>query len=737
MTFLMLSPVAFAQDEQRFEVSGWVVDTKQASAVQEATVFIEELQRQTVSDRQGRFGFEGLAAGSYTLRIEHEAFELHQERIVLPDDAARAGELYIELRGLTGVSEYFTVTTSSSPLRNPVSYRPEQAFDAEALQRRAGNSLGEMLDGEPGIAMRSFGPAPTRPVIRGMDGERVLVLENGERMGDLSGTAHDHAVTFDPLAIDRVEVIRGPAGLLYGSGALGGVVNILNEDIPRHWAPGLYGDVGLHGASVNTAGAAGGRLIYGSESWAATARISAREAGELSTPQGALEGTHLSQLTGSTGLGFSSGRLQGGLSAGALSNSYGLPEQFETTAEGVEIRSARQNIQGRLNWEREGFADNIELRFHGSRYHHQEMAIERRAQDADVEQVELDFMQLVTSSTLTVRHRNLGPIDQGAIGFNVVARDIVVSGEDGLTPDSRTYFLAAFVFEEIPLTERIRLQFGVRPELHLVEPRPNAHFTEPAHSRAQATLSGSVGLNIRPADFLEFGTQAAQAHRAPMIEELYSRAAHLGTGKYEIGDPQLESEIGRGIDAYTRMRFGRVSLELAAFYQRVDNYVFLEPTGQTDAASGYPIYAYQSSESDFRGFESQAKVGILAGLELSAGVDYVRAMRLDTERTPLPAIPPLRARLKLGYEAESFWLGTLVRLVGAQTRTAPEELPTEGYALLGFDAGYRFHAGGLHVLSVRLDNTLNTVYRDHLSRVEGREVVMPGRSANAMYRWVF
>ena len=235
---------------------------------------------------------------------------------------------------------------------------------------------------------------------------------------------------------------------------------------------------------------------------------------------------------------------------------------------------------------------------------------------------------------------------------------------------------------------------------------------------------------------IEIGTQLARAHRAPILEEMYSNAAHLGTGAYEIGDPDLGNEIGHGVDAFIRLRPGPVYFELAGFYNRVSNYIFLEPTGEFNESSAFPIYRYRAEGADFLGGELSLGLDIGA-FKVKSGVDYVRATRQNLAGSPLPSIPPLRTRLDVGADLERFWLGTTARYVFAQERTAPGEFSTPGYALLGADGGLRFDAAGLHILSLRVENALNATYRDHLSRVPGRDVPMAGRNGQIIYRWIY
>src|SRR6056297_374158 len=265
--------------------SGIVVEAGSGEPVPGATVYIEALQKGTSADKSGRFVFENLKHGVWSLEVRSVGYEPVIADITHPLEV----EPVFELKASVVRSEDVIVT--ASPIGRNIQYQPAQSLNAEQLQQRAAPSLGEILDGNPGVTTRSFGSAPARPVIRGFDGDRVLVLQNGERMGDLSGTAVDHAVGLDPLAMDRVEVVRGPASLMYGSGAIGGVVNLFSADMPREWDKGSRSALASHISSMNDMGAGLISTRYGTEKYAVTGRMIYRNGGDLTTPEGTLPDT--------------------------------------------------------------------------------------------------------------------------------------------------------------------------------------------------------------------------------------------------------------------------------------------------------------------------------------------------------------------------------------------------------------------------------------------------------------
>jgi len=305
-----------------------------------------------------------------------------------------------------------------------------------------------------------------------------------------------------------------------------------------------------------------------------------------------------------------------------------------------------------------------------------------------------------------MQHRATGFFDRGAMGFSFQAKDLDVNGDDVYTPGERRFTAGLFTFQEVPLSNIMRLQFGLRLDVQNAAAMPNSTFTDVNLSRTSVNYSGSIGLNHRPLPGFELG--------------------HLGAGIYEKGDTELKDEIGHGGDLFMNYTFGKTSIELAGFVNYFRNFIIFTPTGQTDEPSGYAIYQYEGAEAMLMGGELSLKSELLKGLNLISTMDYVNGRRINNGSTGefLPVIPPFRFSAELEYDFGFGWIGGKVQAVSRQDRVAPDEAITEGYTLLGFNTGFRLNKGGRHVLILRVDNALNTIYRDHLSRVES-------------YRWFF
>ncbi len=720
------------QRETDANVFGHVVSAEDGAHIPFINVVIQGTRIGTITDASGHYMLTNLPEGRHTLVVKGMGYET--ESVDFEISANQSIEIDVEI-DYTGV-DLDEVVITASPTASGFRYQPDMTYMGEDLQRRSEASFGEMLNREPGVAMRSMGSAPARPVIRGMDGDRILVLENGERMGDISETSADHTISLDPMVANRLEVVRGPASLLYGSSALGGVINLMTTDIPDRWDPGPAGVVSLQGASMNSMGAGFGRYTWGNDNLAFTGRIAYRQAGDITTPAGLVMGTSMNNLDASAGAGFVSGRSTGGVSFSLTDMAYEIPENVTTADEGVELLIQRQALQGRINFQRNGFFDRGQFRFNATRMYQQEIEyeIEDGVRDEDVE---IEYSKYALSSTYTVQHKPFEFFDRGAVGLNLHAHNLDVGGDEAYTPGERRINLGVFTFQEIPLSRTMRLQAGLRLDFQHTGALPNELFPQASSTRNAINYTGSIGFNHRPVDGLEVGGQFARSHRNPSVEELFADGAHLGLGVYEIGNLDLRDEIGQGADVFMRWNNGFIDFEVAGFINYFRNYIIFEPTGDIDPGSGYPVFRYTSDEARLMGAELSALLRLHENLELTLGADYVDGRRIHNGSFYLPHIPPLRFMADAEYDFGRAWIGGRFHRASSQTRIAPEEEVTDGYNLLGLSAGYRLDSPVRQVILLRIDNLLDESYRDHLSRIEDRNVLMPGRNFTLSYRMFF
>jgi iron complex outermembrane recepter protein len=721
-----------AQGSTDANVFGHVVSAQDGDHIPFINVLIEGTRIGTITDASGHYILTNLPVGRHTLVVKGMGYETSSVEFEISARESREIDVEVNYTGI-GLDE---IVITSSPTASGYRYQPDMTLMGEELQRRSEISFGEMLNNSPGIAMRSLGAAPARPVIRGMDGDRILVLENGERMGDISETSADHTIALDPLVASRLEVVRGPASLLYGSSALGGVINLMTTDIPDRWEPGSSGVMSLQGATMNQMGAGFGRYTYGNDNWAVTGRIAHRRASDITTPEGVLPGTSSQNIDASVGLGFNSGPAVGGLSLSLADMAYEIPDNIDNPDEGVEIRMQRQAFQGRVNFDSPGFLDRGQLRFNASRMYQEE--IEYEWEDGTLfEDLEIFYEKYSFSSTLTMQHKPSGIFDRGAFGLNMHGHRLDVGGDNTYTPGEARVNAGLFTFQEIPLSNVMRLQAGMRIDFQHTGALPNDLFPDISSTRNAVNYSGSIGFNHRPLDQLEIGGQFARSHRNPSVEELFAQGPHLGVGVYEIGDENLKDEIGQGADLFVKWSNGIVEFEAAGFFNFFRNYIIFEPTGDIDPGSGFPVFRYTGDEARLMGGELGISFRLFENLQLGFNADYVDGVRYTNGREYLPFIPPLRFMANVEYDFGVGWIGGRLVSAAAQNRVAPEEDVTGGYTLVGLSAGFRVNYPGRHIVILRVDNLFDKSYRDHLSRIEDRNFPMPGRNFSLAYRLFF
>ncbi len=729
-TLSLLAPLSILAQHT---LLGYVTDSA-GSPLPGATVWIPEVETGTATDLSGRFEFAGLEDGSLTLVIRFVGYKPTEHQIHLPDAAAEPVRITMqEIVYLT--NELLVVGTLFDRITR---YQPTQSYSGIEIQQRNTSSIGTLLDGESGVAMRSMGNAPARPVVRGMDGERIQVLQNGMKMGDFSSTGADHAVILDPATIERVDIVRGPASLIYGSSAMGGIVNVHSADIPSGWTTGTSGYFGTEGQSGMESLSGLSRLTYATDGRALTFRSSLRNTGSMQTPAGEVPGTDLRSLHIGTGAAW---RYQEGYSGFSLQYSdkeYGIPDDPFNLDEEVEIAMRRFAFQGvshhRLD---HGFWEAAEARLVYNYYTHEEIEYEFNDGILDDKNLELAIDHHFIQSDLLFQHAGRGIIDNGTAGLTFAWRDVAVGGEEALTPDARGWTVAGFLIEEIALPRNWNIQTGVRLEWNHLRSVANEDYPDAGRTRSQGIWAASAGVSGPVFGNTRLGFQLSRSHRTPSLEELFADAIHFAAGAYEMGDPDLHDEVGYGLDVFLDYRNGSWDLHLALFANRIANYITLRPTGQSEPTRGYPIIEYYGSNAELLGGEFSARRKLSDQLDIKLGADYIHGSELNGSRQPLPLIPPLRLSAESTYDTGRWWTGVRVRHAFSQDRTAEAEAETNGYTLTDFSAGARLGAANIHQIIINAENLFDVTWRDHLSRIEQRDIPMMGRNIRLSYRYYF
>lgn len=616
-----------------------------------------------------------------------------------------------------------TIVVTGNPLGREALAQPAASLAGDALLQRRAGTLGDTLDGLPGAAASRFGPNSSRPVMRGLDGERVRLLDNGGATVDASSLSFDHAVALDPLVVERIELLRGPAALLYGGNAAAGVVNSIDNRIPRVAADGLGGRAALRvgGAADERSGALALDGGQGGLAWHADAF--GRQTADLRTPrfvpmQGgqalpAAERVRNSAAEGGGGaLGVSAVDEQGylGLAVDRYDNRYGVTVEPDVL---IDMRRERLALAGERR-HLAGWFDTLSLNAATTRYRHQEL-------DAGGA-VGTTFSSRGEDFRLQAHHVALGPW-RGVLGVQAEGLRFSALGDEAFVPDTRTRSQAAFVLEEAQFGawqvqaavrgERVRVDSAGDDAAAADAPRFGA-----AQSRRFSPASASLAATWRPAADWSLGWSAGHAERAPAFHELYANGLHVATAAFERGDPTLGTERGDNLGASVGWQRGADHLKLDVYRTHFARFIALAATGETADAGGgetVPVYRFTPVRARLQGVELDGRWRVLQQpwrLDLSLVGDSVRATNLD-DGQPLPRIAP--ARLRLGADlAQGAWtLGLGLRHAARQDRVSPGDEPTPSSSVWNLWASWRLPLADQRVTAfVRLDNLGNRLVYD-------------------------
>ena len=619
----------------------------------------------------------------------------------------------------------------------------------ETLRRSLGNTLGETLAGELGVSSTYFGPGASRPVIRGLAGARVKVMEDGIDALDVASVSVDHAVGVDPLAAQQVEIFRGPTTLLYGSGAVGGVVNTVTNRIPA--APpenGLEASFELRGDTVSRARSAAVKVDGGTDAFAWHFDGSRRSADDYEVPHHAALGHHGDHdvsagivpnsdfvTAGAAAGGAWIGREASvGLAVSRLDSRYGIPghghgehahDEGSDDDHDLAAAAASHADGARIELEQTRIdirADRVGLpRF---------PEIELRLGINDYAHVELEGAEIGTRVTndayegrVEVLHAPWGAW-QGAFGAQLGEREIAATGAEAFLPpvDTRTAGVFLLEYRDVGAWQ---ISLGARLE------RVRHEAAEVSSTFSASATSLSAAFIRRLAHDVSVSLNAARSERAPAPEELYSNGPHLAAQTFEIGSPALGIETSDHFDVGIRRTDGRVTWALTAFRTRYDGFIHLAATGVDDDESGLPIHAYVQRDAKLAGLEAELFARLAeAGpgeLDVRLFADTVRAKLEDGSR--LPRIPPRRLGLRLQYHDARLVAGIEAVRYDDQRRTAPFETPTRGYTLVGFDVAWTVRSGRDRSLDLFLQgaNLLDEEARKHTSIVKDM-APLPGRN---------
>ncbi len=652
---------------------------------------------------------------------------------------------------------------TANPLGNSTLAAPSTVLEGDELTLQQKGSLGQTLNNQPGIASTWFGPGASRPVIRGLDGDRIRILRNGVGALDASSLSYDHAVPLDPATVERIEIVRGPAALLYGGNAIGGVVNSFDNRIPTSPIDGIHGAGELRYGGADTTRSSAGKLEAGDGRFALHVDANSRQFNDLRIPGYARSSkVRDADAPGSRHkLDNSDGRQDGGAVGGAYHWEHGYTGLSYSRYDSNYGSVAEPGVRLDMQQDHYGFASELRdldgpfssLKFDAgyTDYQHREL---------ESGEVHTTFKNKGYEARVEARHQPLGPVE-GVIGAQLSRNEFSALGEEAFVPQTDTNSVALFMLEQWQASERLALSLGGRLEHTRVDPDSQgserfAH-ADSASSFTAASLSSGAVYELTP--IWSLAATLGYTERAPTFYELYANGAHVATGTYEVGDPDLGKEKAISSDLALRFDNGVHKGGVGFFYSHFRNYIGLLASGNMreghdhdhgdadhdhdhdhDHAADVPEYLYKGVRARFYGIEAQDRWQLaenhLGSFALELSGDYTRAKNLDSGED-LPRIAPLRLNSGLLWELDRWQARVDVQHASAQHRKPANETSTDGYTTLGASLGYRFDVGQSQWLAfVRGENLTDQTVR-YASSILRDIAPAPGRSVEVGLRTTF
>ena len=644
-----------------------------------------------------------------------------------------------------GVKKLEKVTVTASPLGREAAEmaQPVTVLSDEDLRRKRASSIGDTLGNELGVSSSAFGAGSGRPIIRGLDGPRIRVMQNGIGTLDASTLSPDHMVTTEALNAEQIEILRGPASLLYGSGAIGGVVNVVSNLIPRKRLNALEGTVegrlatgndertgafDLGGGSGNIAWRLNGFQRRTSDykipddAHSPFAPEHGHEGGPHEEPHGRLPNSDVDARGLGAGASWVGDRGYLGASVEGLRSDYGIP-----SGEGVRIklRQDRTEVAGELNDPMRGFT-RARLRFGATDYMHDEIEA--------TGEVGTTFRNKANETRFELAHAAFGGWT-GTVGLQHQDRKLSALGEEAIIPRTKSRATGVFVVEETDWRD-LTFDAGLRYE------RESRHPDGELQSRDFNLVTPAMGIVWRLSPDYRLGVSLTQAQRAPSIEELYTLGAHHATATFEIGDANLKKEVSRNVDVTLRKATGDMRWKVNVYANRIRDYVYaasqdtdgdgvadrVDADGALDPEGEFLLQRYSQARARFHGLEAELTYrpeGSNVGVRVFG--DMVRGKLEDG--TNLPRIAPGRIGIQVDWRRGD-WTTNLTAIHAFEAkRLAPLEAPTPAYTRVDGEIAWQLESGSARRLVVFLQGTnlLNREIRLHTSYLKDVAPLM-GRS---------
>jgi len=705
---LLLNNSLFSQSDSIF-ISGRILNAENSEPIANAAIEVVGKKIYSTSKNDGTFRIGPVNPENFRIKITHLAF---QEKLI-DFKSPKEDELKIVVYLFPKTINLSPVIVSDRKSTELVDQFQQYntKLSGKELHQKLGQTIAATLKNETGLAVRSMGPAPSRPVFRGLGQDRVMITEDGMKSIDLSATSPDHAVTIEPFNAERIEVLRGPKILTQTSTTIGGIVNVVNEEIPDQVHNQLHFLLGGYYETSNKGLLGTIKSEIPIRPFEIKFDLNRRQTSDLHTPVGILKNSSSKNFTGSFGLSFVKdfGFIGSGFKTYELN--YGIPGGFigaHPFGVNIDIKKRQFGVSSKINLN--DFDNSLFFDFRNNYYRHKEFEHSGL--------IGSEFRIITNSGRLVYSHQNGDLLKELEAGVSFEIRDFDIGGYV-FTPPTKSYNLSAFIYNDFHLG-RINLDAALRMSYDFVDPKVKkvSRRIGEINRREFFNISASVSFIYKVSDIVFVGSNISRSTRVPTIEELFSEGPHLAAYSYEVGNPYLNSERGWGLEFFVYHKFEKLDFNLNAFYNYLNSYIIPRNTGKVNYQTFLPIYATSGVNAAIYGFEGSAKIKLIDKFYFQTSFSQAIGEFRDTKK-PLPQIPPVKGLNQIFYESEKFIAGISNEWALRQNRVDEFEEPTAGYAILNFYSQYIFTLGKfVSNVSLNIDNLLNQEYRNHLSRIK-------------------
>jgi iron complex outermembrane receptor protein len=635
------------------------------------------------------------------------------------------------------------VIVSANPLGGDINdlITPVSVLRGDQLSQKQSSTLGQTLNGLPGVGSTDFGPNSSRPTIRGLDGDRVRVMSNGGASLDASTLSYDHAVAIEPLLVEQIEVVRGPAALQYGGSAIGGAVNVIDNRIPKAPVKGVHGRAEVRAGGAESEKATAGMVTVGNGAFALHVDGSSRKTDDLKVPkqagregfisQGKLLNSDADQQGGALGFSLTNDHGYVGLSVDTYKNDYGTglyeegdiasPTRIKLKQDKLTLAGEQRTLGGKA-----GPFESIRGSFSTTDYKHEESAggvvestFKNKGWDSRIEGTHLPIQT------------SMGAL-KGAWGIQGAESKFSAIGDATFVPNTQTNSMALFVFEELSFAPGKGVNAGLRLESVKVDSLGGGVNGQggpfDADSKKFKPLSASVGYRQDVGSGWTATSGLSYTERAPTFYELYANGMHHATETYEQGNANNKKEKGTTLELGMKFKTPTTRANFGAYVTEFSNFIGLTQGGYVDEATGgdcgadpcVPKYNFSGIKARLYGLEADGRFPLASGLFGKASqlnmdwkADYVRGENRSTGGA-LPRISPLRLNSALVYSEGKYSSQVDVQYAARQNRYADDLGATPSYTMFGLGASYKTAVSGMKsaYLFMRVDNLTDVEARN-------------------------